>query len=299
MVLDPTSRPPTDGPSEPRQTNHDWDYFYLPSAPVPRLAPHTSENLIARYNLEDLMKSVRRTDPETGEKINKLRKSYEGKIKTLRIAGVNKPSSIPAEFVAMGGKLLSEVPEGTKGILDYTPEEWLDMTLSGRPIQAPAEDFQAKLDKALQLRPGTILEADKWRKTIGADEATKVKTSFDGAKGVVPQASTARNSPLLKASASVRPERAGAKRRYTDQTYSGYGEGLSDDVGESAHEEERKSAHISKKRRKVTLKISLENDPEKEGHSQISKRVRSLPFTWQIGPSHFIWTSLTIFLWTC
>jgi hypothetical protein len=243
--------PQPDAPSEPRRTDHDWEYYYLPSAPVKRLAPHSSQNLISLYNLEELMKSVRRTDPVTGEKINKLRKSYEGKVKSLHIAGVNKPVNSPAEFVAMNLPPVSEQPEG-QGFLNYNKEEWLEMRLSGRPIQPASEDLLGRLDKALQMRPGTILEADKWKKIIGNDDLPKAKTSFDGAKGAVTQTNTARNSPTLKASSgSVRPERAGAKRRYTDQTYSGYGEGLSDDVGDSTHEDERKSTHISKKRRKV------------------------------------------------
>jgi hypothetical protein len=280
-----------DAPSAPRRTDHDWEYYYLPSAPVQRLAPHSSQNLISLYKLDDLMKSVRRTDPVTGEKINKLRKSYEGKVKTLHIAGVNKPVSSPGEFVAMGGKPVSEVPEG-RGILDYAQGEWLATKLSGRPIQAASsEDLQAKLDKALQMRPGTILEADKWKKIIGNDEIPKAKPSFDGTKGAVTQANTARNSPLLKASGSVRPERTGAKRRYTDQTYSGYGEGLSDDVGDSTHEEERKSAHISKKRRKVKTKAFFVINYE-EADPRTSKRVRSQSFTWHLGLSHLASISL-------
>jgi hypothetical protein len=247
---DTTTITTTDAPSEPRRTDHDWEYYFLPSAPVQRLAPHPSQNLISLYKLDDLMKSVRRTDPMTGEKINKLRKSYEGKVKNLHIAGINKPVSTPGEFVVLGGKPASEVPEG-EGILNYTHEEWLAKKLSSRPIQQPSENFQAKLDKALQMRPGPILEADKWRKIIGNDELPKTKTSFDGNKSTIAQANTARNSPSLKASGPVRPERAGAKRRYDDRSYSGYGEGLSDDVGDSTHEDERKSAHVNKKRRKV------------------------------------------------
>ncbi|QDS74338.1 hypothetical protein FKW77_004533 [Venturia effusa] len=249
------SKPTTDASSQPQRSDHDWDYYYLPKDPVKPLAPLSSQNLISLYDLDNLMNSVRRTDPVTGEKINKLRKSYEGKVKNLHLAGNNKPSSDPAEFTNPFGKPLSEVPEGTKGFLDYAPDEWLNEKLSGRPIQAPSDDFLAKLDRALQMRPGAILEANKWDKIIGPPDG-KTKPSFEGARAALPQPNTARNSPLLKASSSVRPERAGAKRRYTDQTFAGYGEGLSDDVGDSAHEEERKSAHINKKRRKDNMGVA-------------------------------------------
>lgn len=279
-------------PSEPQRTDHDWQYYYLPSEPVKPLAPLTSQNLISLYDLNNLMNSVRRTDPVTGEKINKLRKSYEGKVKTLHLSGINKPSNDPAEFTNPGGKPLSEVPEGTKGFLDFEPEEWLNEKLNGRPIQAPAEDFQAKLDRALQMRPGAILDANKWDKIIGPPES-KTKPTFEGARPAVPQSSTARNSPLLKASSSVRPERAGAKRRYTDQTYSGYGEGLSDDVGDSAHEEERKSAHINKKRRKVLTLTKSVKDKKKEATPRRSKRIRLSSFTWHLEFSHLLWTPLS------
>lgn len=279
--------------SEPQRTDHDWEYYYLPSAPVKPLAPLSSQNLIALYDLGNLMNSVRRTDPVTGEKINKLRKSYEGKVKLLHLSGINKPSNDAAQFTNPPGKPLSEVPEGTKGFLDYTPEEWLNEQLQGRPIQAPAEDFQAKLDRALQMRPGAILEPNKWDKIIGPPEG-KTKPSFEGARAAIPQSNTARNSPLLKASSSVRPERAGAKRRYTDQTYSGYGEGLSDDVGDSALEEERKSAHINKKRRKVpTLTISVK-DKKKEAKLRWSKRIRPSSFTWRLEFSHLLSTPLSL-----
>ncbi|TLD34606.1 Rox3-domain-containing protein [Venturia nashicola] len=253
--LQPPAPSTTAAPSEPPRTDHEWQYYYLPSEPVKPLVPLTSQNLISLYDLNNLMNSVRRTDPVTGEKINKLRKSYEGKVKTLHLSGINKPSNDAAEFTNPGGKPLSEVPEGTKGFLDFEPDEWLHEKLQGRPIQAPTEDFQAKLERALQMRPGGILDANKWDKIIGPAES-KTKSSFDPARVAVPQSSTGRNSPLLKASNSVRPERAGAKRRYTDHTFTGYGEGLSDDVGDSAHEEERKSAHINKKRRKDNIGVA-------------------------------------------
>ncbi|KAL9033478.1 MAG: hypothetical protein Q9214_007498, partial [Letrouitia sp. 1 TL-2023] len=42
------------------------------------------------FNLQSLASSVARTDPVTGEKINKMRKSYEGKVKALGLAGRNR-----------------------------------------------------------------------------------------------------------------------------------------------------------------------------------------------------------------
>ena len=81
---------------------------------VPRSRPHPTQDLFQLYGLEPLANSVRRKDPVTGEKINKLRKSYESKIKEF--AGKNKPVVNEGEFFHL---------------LNWPDEEWANTRNDG------------------------------------------------------------------------------------------------------------------------------------------------------------------------
>ena len=60
----------------------------MPAAIAPA-RPHPSQNLIDLYSLQGVQASVTRHDA-AGNKINKLRKSYEGKVKQLGLSGRSK-----------------------------------------------------------------------------------------------------------------------------------------------------------------------------------------------------------------
>ena len=111
--------------------------------------PHTSQNLIELYGLNSIAASVARTDPVTGEKINKLRKSYEGKVKNLQIAGKNKAVKVPDEFT---------------NLLQWPEQEWHNQKVHGKSaMDGLSGDLLGMLDRAVQMAPGKLpaAEADK------------------------------------------------------------------------------------------------------------------------------------------
>ena len=217
----------------------------------PSSRPLASENLISLYRLDRVAASVARKDPVTGEKINKLRKSYEGKVKALQLAGKNKAISKSDEFSNM---------------LNYPDEEWFNQKVFGKNVEdgLPAS-ILAKLDKAVQASPGSLpaMDSNKWKSIIGADEPPTVKPAdltarkpSQGLQVLSESGSSVQNTVM--SSRPLRPERTGKKRSYVDSSFKGYGEGFLDDdiVGTSAGEEDSRSSLSKKKRRKVSTEVN-------------------------------------------
>lgn len=210
--------------------------------------PHASENLIDLYGLNAIAASVARRDPVTGAKINKLRKSYETKIKEQHLAGRNKPVSNPNEFtnlLLMPDEYYDNINAG-KSIADGLPSSVLD-----------------RLDKALHMTPGKLppQENEKWKSIIGTDDAPKSRPPAPTHQRKLSAAhnnlSASLGSNSAAASPSVkpaRPERAGTKRRYIDSSFKGYGEGFDDDdPADSTAGEDEGRGGMKKKRRKVRV----------------------------------------------
>ncbi|KAI7220735.1 hypothetical protein KC333_g2133 [Hortaea werneckii] len=61
-----------------------------PPHPIPASQPHPNTNLLTLFNLTRLHSTIARKDA-AGNKINKLRKSYEGKVKVLGLQGSSRP----------------------------------------------------------------------------------------------------------------------------------------------------------------------------------------------------------------
>ncbi|KAI7287463.1 hypothetical protein KC345_g479 [Hortaea werneckii] len=61
-----------------------------PPHPIPPSQPHPNTNLLTLFNLTRLHSTIARKDA-AGNKINKLRKSYEGKVKALGLQGSSRP----------------------------------------------------------------------------------------------------------------------------------------------------------------------------------------------------------------
>lgn len=220
---------------------HGGALFKLCQSPHEMSRPHASQNLIDLYGLNSLASTVARNDPVTGEKINRIRKSYEGIIKTFQIAGRPKATQVENAFMTF-----MDVPEG-----DYQTMN------TGKDLEnGLAPELQRALDQALSMAPGPLPAADKqhFRSYLATDDSAKAKAGAEvpGKRPLQPN-STARNSaapsPAMRAS---RPERQGAKRRYNDMSFSGYGEGFGDeDVADStAGEEDGRNGFPKKKRRK-------------------------------------------------
>jgi hypothetical protein len=216
--------------------------FKLCENPHPISRPHTSQNLIELYGLNSIAASVARIDPNTGEKINKLRKSYEGKVKNLQIAGKNKAAKVPDEFT---------------NLLQWPEQEWHNQKVHGKnAMDGLSGDLLGMFDRAVQMAPGKLpaAEADKWRNLVATDDGVKSKAAAEiVAKKPVQPAPNARSSavpsPALKPS---RPERSGTKRRYNETSFVGYGEGFADDdiADSTGGEDDGRSGITKKKRRK-------------------------------------------------
>ena len=235
----------------------------VPWVAHPISRPHPSENLISLYRLDKVAAGVARKDPITGEKINKLRKSYEGKVKALQLSGKNKAVSTPDEFTNM---------------LLFPDEEWLNQKVLGKNVE---DGFHSsvlcKLEKAVQASPVPLptKESERWKNIIGTDEPPKLRTASDAiAKKPFQNIHNSSNSQAVSAvTRSVRPERVGKKRSYLDCSFRGYGEGYLDDdpIGSSAGEDENQGGLSKKKRRKMGSGVSLDYRSYSPDHTDLQQ----------------------------
>ncbi|KAL5114665.1 hypothetical protein ACEQ8H_007459 [Pleosporales sp. CAS-2024a] len=210
--------------------------------------PHPSQNLFRLYSLEGLARSVARTDPMTGEKINKLRKSYEGHIKQMQIAG--KPKAQKMENVFMEP-------------IHYPEQDWHLLKVQGKEIDKALNPSQTGLDSAFGslidsalsgMAPGPLPTADsaRYRTYIGTDDTIKPKPQDGPPHRPTPHGASV---PLPGSSAAgrggvTRPERQGSKRHYTDAAFQGYGEGYNDDFGaDSTGGEDNAQGNMAKRRK--------------------------------------------------
>ncbi|KAF2267019.1 Rox3-domain-containing protein [Lojkania enalia] len=239
--------------SEHRRTNHNRQegasgstLFRLCQSTHEVSRPHGSQNLFELYSLNDLAKSVARTDPVTGEKINKLRKSYEGHIKNMQIAG--KPKAVKME-----GKFT--------GLLSVPEEDYRAQRVSGKEIEKALDSsgsglspaFDSLLNSAFAgMAPGPLPQAEsqRYRAYLGTDEASKSKAGVEVLNPVRSVPTPTSTGSLSQGSRVARPERTGSKRSYNESSFAGYGEGFTDDyTGNSTGGEDDSQGGMSKKRR--------------------------------------------------
>ena len=230
---------------------------------IPPTQPHPTQNLLHLYNLQRIQSSVARRDPHTGDKINKLRKSYEGKVKDLGLEGRNKASKGQAELEGL-------VDPGWDDDLGDGRTAWQDRMGDTMLGQHKADSMLGLLDTALDFKPGQLPgpEHSHWRGLLGLDESLPKPTPTTTTTGPnlttggpsKPPTSTllSKTAPATAASASrnsapasprnhhdTRPERAGKKRRYDESSYAGYQEGYEDDgysTGNGVDEAGRRSS---------------------------------------------------------
>ena len=202
-----------------------------------------------------------RRDPITGEKINKLRKSYEGKLKDLGLEGRNKAVKDPEDTLAkLVDPMLDNVVDGdTWFTKDRLIDRGLDFSLEGM------EQTLGLLDTALGgLKPGKLPlgEHEQWKGLLGLDDvkpasAPAIHQPAKPTAGRLPVnsvlASGLRSSvPASPKSAALRPERAGKKRRYDESSYTGYAEGYDDDGYATGEGSRRGSTSNKRQKRKVS-----------------------------------------------
>ena len=183
--------------------------------------PHGSQNLFRLYGLERLAKSVARVDPVTGEKINKLRKSYEGHIKTLQIAG--KPKAVKMDDIF---SVAMSIPEEEWGATNSGKEPWRKLSTDKTSLEP---NFGSLLDSAFGgMGPGALppSDASKYKAYIGTDDNLRPKTAAEAqVRTPLPSSAPTPNAHSLPR----RPERSGSKRQYNEDSYQGYSEGYGDD----------------------------------------------------------------------
>lgn len=225
------------------RSDHDRNYYFLPTEPLRRSRPHPSQDLIQLGGLERVAFEVRRTDPVTGEKINKLRKSYEGIVKKLHLAGSNKPVVAPGEWI--------DGPLDKPGLLDIPEEQWQQESVRGVAIfEKSAADLLAKLDRAVQMAPGRLDDGDKWKKLLGDDLPKPKPVPVAAFKAGTSSRTSAQPSP--KMGAQQRVQRVNAKRSYDDRSFTGYQDTYDGEEGSrDMTEDERMQGPLKKKRRKV------------------------------------------------
>ncbi|KAF7712139.1 Uncharacterized protein PECH_004226 [Penicillium ucsense] len=226
-------------------------YHLCKSSPIPT-GPDPSWDLISLYGLGSIAQSVARIHPVTGEKINRLRKSYEGKLKPLGLAGKNKPIKTDSS------------KEGSLRYLTLWPEEeWQNQKVFGKQIKTADMDsaLLSLQTKAMQLQPGMAPNNDFWEDVLGLEKPVKVSGPGDmGKKGTPTPGGRLGAQPMVASGAGAtdlgdraRPSR-GRKRNYDDNSFVGYGEGYADDDdetgfysnGEGAGKKKRKKDHVSK-----------------------------------------------------
>lgn len=200
-------------------------------------------DLVSLYGLGPVAKSVARMDPTTGEKINRLRKSYEGKLKGLGLAGRNKPVKHDAN-----------TPGGLMHMAMWPEEEWQNQKVFGKEIKVA--DIDSQLHKlqmnAMKLEPGPVPNNDYWEDVLGHEKPSKSTGAPDGVKkGSVPpnavrSVSQANGTPPAETE-RARPSR-GRKRHYDDSSFVGYGEGYADDDDDVAFYSNAEG--VGKKKRK-------------------------------------------------
>lgn len=206
--------------------------------------PDLGLDVISLYGLGPVAKSVARMDPVTGEKINRLRKSYEGKLKGLGLAGRNKPV-----------KHDPSTPGGLRHLTMWPDEEWQNQKVHGKDIKVA--DMDSTLHKlqmnAMKMEPGPVPNNDYWEDVLGHEKPSKSAGAPEtGKKGAAPptaarSASQSNGTPAPAEAERSRPSR-GRKRHYDDNSFVGYGEGFADDDDEVAFYSNTEG--VGKKKRK-------------------------------------------------
>lgn len=164
-------------------------------------------------------------DHMTGEKINRLRKSYEGKLKGLGLAGRNKPV-----------KQEPGMPGSLRHLTLWPEEEWQNQKVFGKQIKVADLDsaLHSLQTKAMHMEPGAVPNNDFWEDVLGHEKPVKNQGSGDTGKKAAPTpggrhtAYGAVSATMPHENERARPSR-GRKRHYDDNSFVGYGEGFADD----------------------------------------------------------------------
>ena len=180
--------------------------------------PHGSYNLIELYELEDAATRVARKDAK-GDKINKIRRSYENYVKD--IPGRDKIRKVDRELV-----LLNEYPD----------EDYHNTNVHGKEIAAGlSDDIMSKLAVATKIDGGQLSGRDEkyWRDIVDPEsQPIKSHNVPSNAPKKAPNSSTQPTATSPYGYETSRPARRGAKRKYNDESFEGYGDHFADDAAD-------------------------------------------------------------------
>lgn len=214
--------------------------------------PDVQNHLLSIYGLGQLHQSVARLDPATGEKINKLRKSYEGQIKDFQLAGRNRAVKLKQEkpWAPSMRDTIGSFTKEIRGTYLETDEEWAPSHAKHKIEMT--DDFKLKVRRAMQMQPGRIRNEAKWDDVLGHEKKLPVPAAT-----AAPQVATARPNGMARTlpqnAADVRRQTRGKKRSYGDDSFIGYGEGFSEPEDNDPDGEYGSDDGSRRKRRKVGL----------------------------------------------
>ena len=208
-------------------------------------------DLVSLYGLGPVARSVARINPTTGEK-NRLRKSYEGKIKELGLAGRNK--AVRHE---------PGTPGGLRQLTMWPEEEWQNQKVYGKEIKVAEPDSNAyKMQmRAMKFEPGPVPNNEYWESVLGHEKQSKTPAGDQSRKSstsmaTFQQPNQANGTPAAPSSAAAdpgRPKRAGKKRSYTDDSFVGYADAFPEDDDLEGGLYSNSEAGSSKKKRKKVI----------------------------------------------
>lgn len=182
--------------------------------------------MLSMYGLGPLLRTVARFDPDTGEKINRLRKSYEGQIKGFQLSGRNKPVKHEPE---KGPGFRASIGSGQWPATLDSDEDWNGKHATRR-IEVD-DGFRAKLRQAMQMQPGTVRDVQKWDDVLGHEKTRPLPAAAAAAAAHPPSNFQQRPNGHFRPppnAADAKRQTRGKKRSYTDLAFVGYGDGFSD-----------------------------------------------------------------------
>lgn len=192
-----------------------------------------NSHLLGTYGLGDLVKNMARLDPQTGEKINKLRKSYEGQIKMFGLPGRNKTHKsakddqglLPLRKLVTDDEATWEARQGKRKI-EITP------------------GMRGLMGRALQLHSGRMGKVqDEWDEILGHDSKKSSQQPQPAQPISQPSRPSLQNGSRLQQSMGHGVDKMktrGKKRSYDDSSFHGYtgfdGGGSDVEEGHSDHD---------------------------------------------------------------
>ena len=201
-----------------------------------RPTSHLALNLVCTLKLDRVAASVARFDATSGEKINRMRKSYDNHLKQLGLAGKNKSTKDGDLGNAVGSRKMMSLSE----MGGWPEEEWWNQKISGRDVHhGISEAVKSKLENAFHLNPGLVPDATMWEDILGIDRPTTSNPILRRDPKLAGQGVSKSASANTKANLEshhpgadqhpIRARRNTKKRRYDDGSFEGYGEGFLDD----------------------------------------------------------------------